>query len=262
MCANESGDTVSADSSAANEATSTTDNPSTATDTTDEPTTTSESGSSGSSDSSGSSSSNKSSSKKKSKAWIAGAVAGPLIGIAVIAAVVFFLFVVKKKKKANTTVGYATVNTNQQNGAAPGGNNFQQSAMAPAPQMNMAPTQTTTQFQDNKTPAYTQHYDVPTPLSSPPPQWTPASPAATAISPVPVNAQPMYAQQPAPPAQQSFGSELHAQSVSPAVSPMNTGNGGYGQQMHQPQPVRGNAMELPTTQAAQPGRGGAQELSG
>ncbi|KAF2002111.1 hypothetical protein P154DRAFT_521249 [Amniculicola lignicola CBS 123094] len=50
-------------------------------------------------------------SKSSSKAWIAGAVVGPIIGIALIAGVVFFLM--KKKKKEDTTHGAAAATTTQ-----------------------------------------------------------------------------------------------------------------------------------------------------
>jgi hypothetical protein len=273
VCANESGDIFSADSSAADVATSTTDYyESSTTDTSDEPTSTDGGGGS----SSGSSKS-KSIPKKKSKAWIAGAVIGPLIGIAIVAAVTFFLAMLKKKKAAKANAGAGagaaytpTTGTDQQGGGAPGGQMNQTPQMNPPmnqtsnPQMAAAPM---AQNADSKTPAYTQQYEAQTPMASPPPQWTPASPAPNNISPLPVHAQPMYAQQTTP-SPQPFTNELHAQSLSPAVSPMNSGNGAYGQPgypqqpMHQPQPMYGNTTGFPTAQGGQTGRDGAQELRG
>ncbi|KAF1961338.1 hypothetical protein CC80DRAFT_488637 [Byssothecium circinans] len=239
----------------------------------DEPGQTSRGGSSSSSSSSSSGSSRKKT-KSKSKVWIAGAVAGPLIGIAVIGAVVFFLCIVKKKqkKKADATNAAAmAVNNNPNN---PNNNNNGGYG------------------EDYKSPAYVQQYAAPTPIASPPPQWTPAaptsvpapqqqwnntpppaldqqnnhwapaSPAVTAISPVPNVVSPA----PIPPPQTV--NEFYGPNGNGPVSPMSTGNGGgYGQsvqpQAYQPQPVRGNAMELPTGQGVHAApRNGAQELGG
>ncbi|KAF2688740.1 hypothetical protein K458DRAFT_152047 [Lentithecium fluviatile CBS 122367] len=264
QCENDSGETFTADSSTV-EATSTTDGPTStatdetsSTDTSDEPTSTGSSGSS-----------SRKSSKKKSKAWIGGAVAGPLIGIAIIAGIVFLLAALKKKKAKADAASAAMAN--QQNiGGAPGGGQGQL-------QMTSAPMSPETQGQqpnmngayaphpDNKSPAYTQQYEVPTPINSPPPQWTPASPPPPPISPMPMHAQPLASQ---PPQQQQYGNEMYGLGATTVVSPMSTGNGGggYTQNMHQPQAMHqqgyGGAMELPTAPASQPARGGAQELHG
>jgi hypothetical protein len=175
-------------------------------------------------------------------------------------------------------------NNNNDNGGH--GEFYGNGSMTPAPNMPMSPNP------DYKTPAYVQQYAVPTPIGSPPPQWTPAapasapapqqqwnntpppaldqhnnhwapaSPAVTAISPVPNVVSPA----PIPPPRTA--NELYGQNVTGPVSPMSTGNGGgYGQsvqtQAYQPQPVRGNAMELPTGQGGHAApRNGAQELSG
>lgn len=245
QCQDESGDVFSADSSAAEIPTATATG-------SDEPFETGGSSSGGSSGSSGS----RTKTKKKSKAWIAAAVIVPLIGIAVIAGIVFFLFMLRKKKRANANAS-AVPNFNQQGGGPgnPPAMTQQQPVMSgpppatPAPQMGMSPMPqhaTPAQNPDLKTPAYTQQYEVPSPVSSPPPQWTPASPAPTTAQPV------VYAYQ------QGAAPELHGQAITSPVSPMNTGNGGgYTPPMQQSRPVYPNAMEMPAAQAP---RQGAQEL--
>ncbi|CAI6333872.1 unnamed protein product [Periconia digitata] len=221
--------------------------------------------------------------KKKSKAWIAGAVVGPLLGIALIAAVTFFLSVVKKNKAkkaaaANTATIMAQNNTNNQGYYGNG-----KPEITPAPPTQIHQDQKPTMF------AHTQSYDnPPTPLGSPPPQWTPpaqpqpqtsttpswpgsspASPSPTVVAPVPIAAHTNNVVPPPNVPNELYGGQAVGHQSQGPVSPMNTGDG-YGggvaaQQQQQQQQHNGwqnsNAMELPTAPPVQNVRGGAHELS-
>ncbi len=166
----------------------------------------------------------------KSKAWIAGAVLGPLLGLALLASLLVLLCVVRKRQRRTKAVhapGSAPPNTTQHPYLGP---------TLPPPAAHP----------DFKTPAYTQQHEIPTPMASPPPRYPPSSPA-----PAPVSPQPVYAYH-------AYTNELHDQSIPHPRTPVHDGDG----TTPQPQPVYGNATELPLSSTAQPAGGGAQELHG
>lgn len=221
-----------------------------------------------SSSSSKSSSSSSGKKKKGGKGWIAGAVAGPLLGIALIAAVTFFLFIVRRKKAKKNAAAASAAAVAQNNNPNPPHDGNGGAAAAAGMTQESKPAMY----------AHTATYEVPpTPLGSPPPQYptpapsqqgqawqTPASPSPTVVAPVPIAPQHNINNNTVPPPQVS--NELYGgQAVGP-VSPMSTGNGvqQQGQQQQQQtwsyQHPSSNAMELPTAPAVQNPRGGAHEM--